>query len=442
MGKFEKAEWLWCSVRETSADRLDLMVAGAWIAHEAANWRLATDRWRAVLAIDSANISAASCMVTALIQQELFAEAEASSTSLLQRFPGEPEILRVRAWIAHKRADWELAAERWQEVISFTSNEAAPYACLSTALRFLQEYGKAESALLEAIKRAPCSLIHQIEFAQLAHFRRDFVEGARRWKQLRERYAEDEASLGMIGFHEMQSSFELLDERARSTTDQEAREESYLSRELFMITESLGDNCEFGQVQRKYGAEPLGLLRFSSVDVDNLVVALKDEFVALGDPDTLRFEITPQGEYMVHDVYNINMHSFVQASEVSEQTFRSRFARRVGLLRRKLLQDIREGSKLFVFKSRTGMELADAVMLHRTLVKMGASKLLCVFLANADNPPRLCPGGAGWTFHWIHQQVRLRGGLCRRRLRRMATDLPKSEGYVGKGGELLMHGIR
>jgi hypothetical protein len=71
-----------------------------------------------------------------------------------------------------------------------------------------------------------------------------------------------------------------------------------------MITafESLGDNCEFGLVQRRMGAEPLGLLRFSYVELPLLVRGLRCGFEGLGDPNTV--EVTAEGpdrEFVVRE---------------------------------------------------------------------------------------------------------------------------------------------
>src|ERR1700761_2131837 len=54
--------------------------------------------------------------------------------------------------------------------------------------------------------------------------------------------------------------------------------------------QSLGDNCEFGLVQRWAGAEPVHLLRFAGLYIpleqrlDALVEAIDDGFTDLGDP--------------------------------------------------------------------------------------------------------------------------------------------------------------
>ena len=43
---------------------------------------------------------------------------------------------------------------------------------------------------------------------------------------------------------------------------------------MLLRFESIGSDCEFGAVQRRYGAEPLGLLRWNDVDILSLEQAL------------------------------------------------------------------------------------------------------------------------------------------------------------------------
>lgn len=59
--------------------------------------------------------------------------------------------------------------------------------------------------------------------------------------------------------------------------------------------ESLGDNCEFGLVQRRCGAEPLGLLRFSNIELGPLLRGLVAEFDELGARENLELTLS-EGE--------------------------------------------------------------------------------------------------------------------------------------------------
>jgi hypothetical protein len=71
---------------------------------------------------------------------------------------------------------------------------------------------------------------------------------------------------------------------------------------LMLGFESLGENCEFGLVQRRCGAEPLSLLRFASAPLPQLLAALHARFQGLGDAASIGVELSPNGrEYMIRD---------------------------------------------------------------------------------------------------------------------------------------------
>jgi hypothetical protein len=58
--------------------------------------------------------------------------------------------------------------------------------------------------------------------------------------------------------------------------------------ELALRFESLGQGCQFGQIQRQMGAEPLNLLRFVDTVTSSLVDGLVGGFTGIDRPDGLR----------------------------------------------------------------------------------------------------------------------------------------------------------
>src|SRR5437016_5768301 len=80
--------------------------------------------------------------------------------------------------------------------------------------------------------------------------------------------------------------------------------------------ESLGDNCEFGFVQRHHGLEPGGLLRWASSNFDGLVHALECRFTGLYQLDDLE----PYTPNMVIDrKYGIAFHSAMHSKVKGRQ---------------------------------------------------------------------------------------------------------------------------
>jgi hypothetical protein len=147
---------------------------------------------------------------------------------------------------------------------------------------------------------------------------------------------------------------------------------------LMLRFESLGDNCEFGLVQRRYGAEPLGLMRWTRCTVASLIRALDEGFAGIGDPDRMivrRFK----NEYLIADeLYGFVYHPHVQIGEMSEPDLRAREAIRIPFLRMKLLDDLAQAEKIFVFKENAYLPLASARRLLRKLRQFGPNRLLYV----------------------------------------------------------------
>jgi hypothetical protein len=154
--------------------------------------------------------------------------------------------------------------------------------------------------------------------------------------------------------------------------------------ELMQRFESIGQNCEFGLVQRRCGAEPLGLLRFASTPLPNLLAALDAGFAGMGTPDTVRAAPSPNGrELMVTDTrYGIVYHAWVKAGEMTTEAVGRREARRVPLLARKLLEDLEAGEKIFVFKGMGALADEAVFPLAAALRRHGPNTLLALTLAD------------------------------------------------------------
>ncbi len=120
-------------------------------------------------------------------------------------------------------------------------------------------------------------------------------------------------------------------------------------REVMMGFESLGADCGLGSAQRHFGAEPLGLLRFSSIGLAALRAALADEFHGVGSPRFTRMEPDERGEFFTSDTrYQMQAHTFLFAGEHDRERLFARQCRKIQYLARNLLEVLREGSKILV----------------------------------------------------------------------------------------------
>jgi len=209
---------------------------------------------------------------------------------------------------------------------------------------------------------------------------------------------------------------------------------------LMMGFESLGDDCEFGFAQRAAGAEPLSLLRFGGIRLHRLDEALATEFAGIDDPAELGISIQGgrgHGEYMiVQNRYRYLYHTFVNSWEMDRNALVAREAQRLHFCRRKLLEDLEDGDKIFVVKSSlgTGLRLDQVAPVADRVARLGGGITFWASASDDDHPPgtlewhgptllegrldRLCTPGEATQFtpYWlplcrkVHRAVAARKG--------------------------------
>jgi hypothetical protein len=157
--------------------------------------------------------------------------------------------------------------------------------------------------------------------------------------------------------------------------------------------ESLGDNCEFGLVQRFCGAEPLGLFRFSGTTIADLVHALDTDFAHYGSEDDLAILASESGSlYCQSRRYGFAYTTSDLAASTEPGSILGREVRKVAYLKRRLLEDLQAGEKILVRKGPAQESIGDATALARAARRHGPSTLLWVRTADANHPP----GSVAW----------------------------------------------
>jgi hypothetical protein len=157
-------------------------------------------------------------------------------------------------------------------------------------------------------------------------------------------------------------------------------------RSLLMKFESIGANCEFGLLQRKFGAEPLGLLRFASTRKLTVKRLLATRFEGIGDPEAMW--LNNRGyEYGLHHKHSdwmthtrISPKNGVDPAKVLRDQ-----CRHAAYLRRKLIEDLEEGNKIFVYL-RPDLTDSDITELNEAVQSYGKNLLMCVRLSDFDHP--------------------------------------------------------
>jgi len=172
-----------------------------------------------------------------------------------------------------------------------------------------------------------------------------------------------------------------------SLNAEDRRERTLPVRDLFLAFESLGNNCEFGLVQRQAGAEPLGLFRFSATGISSLVSALNADFAELGNLDKLKIEISGK-EFVVRDLkYNLFYHTWIFEGQEDPDIIRQKESKKIKFLVRKFLDELEGGQKIFVYKNDPEISQPEALMLLRALRRHGNNPLLFVAVALGKNKP-------------------------------------------------------
>ena len=158
----------------------------------------------------------------------------------------------------------------------------------------------------------------------------------------------------------------------RDSAEADAAEQN---RKLTLRFESLGENCEIGFLQEHYGASPLGLFRWSGIALDSLVTALDSGLQGIGDPEFTRVDVNTQiGEFFISDIrYGMTTHTFMFEQKHSAEDVLKTFCARGKRLREKMLEDLQEARKIFVFQTDRPVPEAELERVHHAFRRLGPS---------------------------------------------------------------------
>ena len=114
--------------------------------------------------------------------------------------------------------------------------------------------------------------------------------------------------------------------------------------------QSVGQDCEFGLMQRRCEAEPLGLFRFSYTWTHALIQSLRSEFSELADEEKLNIFVSSWGEYVCEfECLDLWYHTHVPADrDLDVDAFRRKESTRLKMMVRLFREDLEDGEKVFV----------------------------------------------------------------------------------------------
>ncbi len=150
-------------------------------------------------------------------------------------------------------------------------------------------------------------------------------------------------------------------------------------RDLVMRFEGLGDNCEFGLMQREVGFERLGLLRYAGARrSEALVEAIEHGFEGFATPDDLAMSDFG-GEWVATSRrYGFTFHTRVFVAAMTEDAIRKAESTKLSFMAQMLMEDVETGHKVFVRRVDEGDREAGMWDLHRAIRARGPGRLLWV----------------------------------------------------------------
>ena len=378
---------------------LHIAVEHARLPQQDQDWEEACARWQTVFARFPESSTARAGYARALFRLGRWEEAELLLETAIGRGGDDIALMRCFAECAAHRADWDLAEQRWRQVTTRFPEKAPGWLGLAETLRDSGRLEEAARLLEDLAQRFPGNVQIERQLAMAATLRRDWARALPLWLDLKHRHPHDAGVAAGIqqALAQAQGDLEIAaadgqpapftippDLLPAATADETAQ--SPLAK-LLLGFESIGDTCEFGIVQRRFGAEPISLLRWSSTPAHHLITALNTQFAGVGE-DAFTLIKVINGEYTSRDSrYHMFNHSFTNENTQPLEQFKKLYLRRMQYLRRKLLEDLADTGKIFVYKTVHGLNDDTARAIYEAIKRYGGNQaLMCVELEDAANP--------------------------------------------------------
>ncbi len=177
---------------------------------------------------------------------------------------------------------------------------------------------------------------------------------------------------------------------------------------------SLGEDCEFGFVQRRFGIEPLGLFRFAGAGhMRNLLRLLETDLAGLGEPGSLSARLVnavlyraPEPPLVIPEFFmtdqrlGFSFHTFRGPDQETEAEAITANQRKLHYLKRKFIEDLEDGEKIWLLKDGSRGDTHEAFAFLDALQRKGPNRLFWV--------TRLVPGRPSGSVEWIAPNL-LRG---------------------------------
>ena len=383
-GRLEEADGLVTRGLAAFPDDPSLLVEHALVAHRQRRFREAITRLERALAAAPDELACHDALASNLREVGETAAAARVVAAGQRRFPRNPSLVAEAAHIAEAEGRFADALALYERIVRRRDAHPDWLRGHAHALVVLGRFDAAQAALAAALARHPDSKMLLAVEGILASSREDWPKAMTLWAAYRRRFPEDGTGWEHYGRAVQGALLKSQDDRLAGPShplsaplkvdvvDDEAL------RALMLRFESLGDSCEFGSVQRRYAAEPLGLLRWNDVRLPELLAALAARFEGMGAPENTEMPVIENGEYTIRDTrWSLWMHTFLFEGQTDPAALYPKMCRRVAYLRDKLIEDLTNAEKIFVYRT-PGIDTVKLAELHTALEVYGPVKLLVV----------------------------------------------------------------
>ncbi len=397
-------------------DQAELLAEYARFAEASGDWTEAVRRWDNVITRYPAAWAGYGGKVGALARMGRAEEADAALLAYGALLPDDPGALHDLGRRAERHQDWQAAEAAWRGFLRHEQRVDWAFIGLAQALARQDRLSAAAQVLADAMRHLPGSAALAIEAARVSEARDRPSEAAAHWRIVA-RLSPDlpDGAIGEADALTRQGDIAgaeavlkaaiarlpdvpalatrlaeieaQLAAQAEGPIDPPPDPQAESIRDLLLAFQSLGGGGghggEFAAFQREYGADPLGLLQWADVLPDELAQALEAEVAGMGEPDQSNIFVpadTAPAEYWITDRhYGMTMPCFIRADELPPDQARHEIEKRIRFLRGKLIDDLRSGSKIFVYlHSKRTVTAPELNRLYSALRRYGAPTLLYI----------------------------------------------------------------
>ena len=397
--RFAEAETLLASAARSFPRHAGVRARHALAAEVDGRFAEAAERWREVCTLRPRSAAPWRGLAAAL---RMLGDIDAAAAAVAQAAtlrPNEWRTLYETARI-HDRAEQPAdAVSIWTRLVARRPTDPLCRQGYADCLIRLDRLDEAAREIAAGLERHPDHRGLVAAQGLLAMRRQDWDHAFTVWSTYTATYPDDE--IGRVYLSRVTSVRQLATAEALGRPPQMLapvsveRVEDEEIRALMLRFEGIGTDCEFGTLQRRYGAEPLGLLRWNDVTFATLAAALEARFSGMGEPEATELVAGSIGELYVRDRrWDLGMHTFLFLREVSQETLFPKMCRRVAYLRDKFVADLEAAEKVLVYKS-FDLAYVDLARLHDLLRGYGPLRLLHVRLATSAGIDPWPAGAAG-----------------------------------------------